>query len=371
VGHEVRVLTTNFHLADSHQPRESEEPDVHRTLRWYWREHSFPHMSLRARLRLERHNQAVLARHFQSFFPDVVSWWAMGGMSMSLVEGVRRSHVPAVGMVHDDWLVYGPKVDGWQRAFGHPAAVAAASDRASGIPTRLRLADAATWAFVSERVQRHAIEEHPALSTGVIAHSGIDPTLFPAAQPREWGWRLLCVGRIDRRKGIATAISALPHLPEASLAVVGGGDTGHLAELRSLADELGVDSRVRFESVTRPELGGVYAQADAVLFPVTWEEPWGLVPLEAMSVGRPVVATGTGGSGEYLRDGENSLIFAPRDDPAALASAVRRLASDRELRDRLREEGFKTASRFTEQGFNDQALAVLEEAVKVRNGAAA
>ena len=55
----------------------------------------------------------------------------------------------------------------------------------------------------------------------------------------------------------------------------------------------------------RAELRDVYAAADVVVFPVQWNEPWGLVPLEAMSVGRPVVASGTGGSAEYLRDGEN------------------------------------------------------------------
>ncbi len=52
------------------------------------------------------------------------------------------------------------------------------------------------------------------------------------------------------------------------------------------------------------------AAADALLFPVQWEEPWGLVPLEAMASGTPVVATGTGGSGEYLRDGDNCLVYA-------------------------------------------------------------
>ena len=51
-----------------------------------------------------------------------------------------------------------------------------------------------------------------------------------------------------------------------------------------------------------------YAAADAVLFPVSWEEPWGLVPLEAMAVGRPVLASRAGGGpAEYLRAGENCL----------------------------------------------------------------
>jgi glycosyltransferase involved in cell wall biosynthesis len=77
-----------------------------------------------------------------------------------------------------------------------------------------------------------------------------------------------------------------------------------------------------------------------------------------MAVGAPVVATGRGGSGEFLRDGENSLIYEPTDDPAALAAAVRRLAGDERLRDRLRKAGFATAARNSEEKFTN---AVLDE----------
>jgi glycosyltransferase involved in cell wall biosynthesis len=99
-----------------------------------------------------------------------------------------------------------------------------------------------------------------------------------------------------------------------------------------------------------------------VLFPVQWEEPWGLVPLEAMAVGRPVVASGTGGSAEYLRHEENALIYAPRDSAEALATAVRRLADDASLRSRLRDGGFPTAARFTERRYNEAIENALAEA---------
>src|SRR4051794_26510423 len=82
-GHSTRVLTTDFRLpaaADAHEVH----ADVHRELRWYWHEHDFPPMGARARLALERHNAAVLRRHLEELRPDVVAWWAMGGMSLSL-----------------------------------------------------------------------------------------------------------------------------------------------------------------------------------------------------------------------------------------------------------------------------------------------
>jgi glycosyltransferase involved in cell wall biosynthesis len=93
-----------------------------------------------------------------------------------------------------------------------------------------------------------------------------------------------------------------------------------------------------------------------------WEEPWGLVPLEAMALGRPVTASGRGGSGEYLRDGENCLLHAP-GDPASLAATVRRLAADEALRARLLEGGLRAARHYTESRFNRAATAAVEAAV--------
>src|SRR6185436_10580247 len=99
----------------------------------------------------------------------------------------------------------------------------------------------------------------------------------------------------------------------------------------------------------RAQLRERYAAADVLLFPVRWKEPWGLVPLESMAVGTPVIATGTGGSGEYLRDGENCLIYHAKDDARALAAAISTLASDDALRARIRSEGFRTASEHGER----------------------
>ena len=95
--------------------------------------------------------------------------------------------------------------------------------------------------------------------------------------------------------------------------------------------------------VTRAELRERYAEADVCLFPTEWPEPFGLVPLEAMACGTPVVATGSGGSGEFLLHGENCLRFPP-GDAAALAAAVRRLADDPDLRRRIVRTGFATAN---------------------------
>jgi glycosyltransferase involved in cell wall biosynthesis len=364
-GHEVRVLTTDFRAEGA---GDEFHPDVHRTLRWYWHDHDFPRRSWRERIALERHNASELDRHLGDFRPDVMNWWAMGGMSLGLVERVARGGQRAVGVVGDEWLSWAPRTDAWQRPFRDRPHLAAAAERLTGLPARLDLSRAALWLFNSEatRSKTRTATGHAFERSG-IAHPGIDDALFRAApERREWRGRLLYLGRMDPRKGIHLAVEALAELPRAELALQGSGDEGYVAELHERAGTLGVADRVRFLSEPRERLPALYADADAVLFPVQWDEPWGLVPLEAMGVGRPVIATGTGGSGEYLRDGRNCLLFEPRDSAAALAAAVRRLADDGELRHRLRAGGLETASHYTEQAYNR----AIKEALEGEAGAA-
>ncbi|MFL5845928.1 MAG: glycosyltransferase [Solirubrobacteraceae bacterium] len=355
-GHEVTVLTTD-HRRDG--VTEDEPAWVHRDLRWWWRDHAFPRFGPRARLRRERHNAAVLAERIEAHRPDVVVWTAMGGMSLSLIEQVRRRGLPAVGLVHDDWLLYGPRVDAWLRMWGGPRGTV--GERWTGIPVRVDFAGAARWLFVSEFLRRKALEG-AALDGArtAVVHSGIDDTLLGAlAPPRPWAGKLLSVGRIDARKGLDTAIRALALLPDARLRVVGEGDDRTLKALRELAAELGVAGRVTFAGFQEgAELAATYAAADAVLFPVIWDEPWGLVPLEAMAQGAPVIATGRGGSAEYLADGDNALLHAAGDHQG-LAAAVGRLAADAALRERLRQAGARTAAAHTASAAN----ARFEEAI--------
>ena len=160
-GHEVRVLTTDLRTGS----REPDDPDVHRELRWYWRDHGFPRLPWRQVVALERHAHAVLARHLGELRPDVVSWWAMGGMPLSLIEDVRRRGLPAVAFVHDDWLDYGPHVDGWLRLFGGRRALAVpAGERLAGVPARVDFPAAASYVFVSEATRRRAGMSVPGMS---------------------------------------------------------------------------------------------------------------------------------------------------------------------------------------------------------------
>ncbi len=355
-GHAVRVLTTDFRrdgAVDS-------DPDVRRELRWYWSDHEWPPTTLRERLRIERHNSTIFEANLREFGPAAIAWMAMGGMSLSLIERGRGRGLGSVAVVCDDWMLYGPERDAWSATFRGPRRLAAApAARLTGVPTRLDLAAAGPALFPSEILRRRALERWRLAQTQVV-HQGVDRETFAPAPVKPWGWRLLYAGRIDPRKGIDAAILALTMLPdEATLTVLGGGDESHLEELRELTRREALDERVQFGVATRQELAREYAAADALLFPVRWLEPWGLVPLEAMAVGTPVVASGRGGSGEYLRDGENCLLFDVDEGAPPLAAAVRRLAGDADLRSMLRERGLETVAGIDPNAFHEAAEEML------------
>jgi glycosyltransferase involved in cell wall biosynthesis len=172
----------------------------------------------------------------------------------------------------------------------------------------------------------------------------------------------LYVGRLDPVKGVDVLIAALAELPDVTLRLVGSGNELYESELRCQARSLDVHERVELVGPVDAELlPSIYADADAVIFPVRWQEPWGLVPLEAMAVGRPVIATSRGGATTYLRDGDNALLMAV-DDPRSLAELVRRLAEDQDLRVKLREGGLRTAAEHSAGRYEQSMVDELERA---------
>jgi len=359
-GQEARVLTTDYRRAEAVG---EDEPGVYRQLGWYWRDHEWPRMTIAQRWALERRNAAVFQRHVGEFRPQAIAWWALGGMSLGLLEQARRQDIPGCVFVLDPWPDYGPRQDLWMHMWSRMRVARGLAARVTGLPTRVDLAAAGRWVFCSESMRSMTLETGLAIDDYTILRPGVD-TAFLTAEPEPeapvWRWRLLYTGRVVRQKGVHTAVEALARLPSrATLRIVGPGDAGYRSELEALAERLGVRDRLELEPAReRHEMFSIYRDADVVLFPVEWAEPWGLVPLEAMALGRPVVATGRGGSGEYLGHERNALLF-PAGDAAALASEVRRLADDAGLRERLVRDGRDTARAHSADQFNRAAAAEL------------
>ena len=276
----------------------------------------------------------------------------MGALSLGLITTTARLGLRMVFVIGDDWLCYGGWADAWLRRFSyHPQR--AAAERLTGLPTTLpALGALGTFCFVSEHT-RHRAEQVLGwrFPRSLVTHPGVDLVEFPPlAQPpeRPWRWRLLWLGRVVEEKGARTAIHALGALPdEATLAIVGPVAPDYRAALEALATAQGVAARIHFAQASRAEVRAHYQAADVTLFTSAIpHEAFGLVPLEAMAAGCPVMSTGVGGSGEYCRDGVNCLRVPP-DNAGALAAAVRRLAAEPDLRCRVVAGGLRTAAELT------------------------
>ena len=169
-----------------------------------------------------------------------------------------------------------------------------------------------------------------------VVPSGVDVDQFspdgPAAERGDRP-RVLCIGRLVPRKGFDTVIRALVGVPEAELIIAGGPAADELAgdpeaaRLTRLAERFGVADRVRLVgAVARPDVPALLRSADLVVC-TPWYEPFGIVPLEAMACGVPVVASAVGGFLDTVVDGATGTLVPPRR-PDRLAAAMRRLLAE-------------------------------------------
>jgi glycosyltransferase involved in cell wall biosynthesis len=157
--------------------------------------------------------------------------------------------------------------------------------------------------------------------------------------------RVLFAGRVVRPKGLAVLIRAAP-LVEAEFVICGDGP--RLDAMRRLARRLGVQQRIRFRGwLGAEQLAQELADASLVALPSLWPEPFGLIGIEALAAGRPVVASATGGIPDWLDHGVTGLHVRP-GDPRALARALDELLADPHRRRAMGSAGRETvATRFS------------------------
>ena len=150
---------------------------------------------------------------------------------------------------------------------------------------------------------------------------------------------VLFVGRLVYRKGLTVLLKALSMLKDLNLTLVIVGEGPLRPGAEALARRLSVDDKVMFlGGIGERELPGIYRSADVVAVPSLYGEAFGIVALEAMATGRPVVASRVGGLSEVVIEGETGVLVPP-GDPVALAGALRALYEDGELRAQMGRRG--------------------------------
>ena len=238
----------------------------------------------------------------------------------------------------------------------------------------LRAADAiiaATPAHISSSEQLSPVRDSARFR---VVPYGFDLSRFSQRPPlagdirRSFGTKFLvfALGRHVYYKGFEFLIRALPDMPDAALAL--GGQGPLTEDLQRIARECGVTDRVRFVGrIPDKDLPAWYHACDAFCLPsVERAEAFGIVQVEAMACGKPVVCCELGNGVTWVnRDDETGLVVPPKD-VAALAAALKRLQRDPVLRARLGEQGRRRAdSEFTSDAVGRATLAVYREVLGI------
>jgi glycogen(starch) synthase len=383
-GHDVWVLTTDAGASKA-APTEQR---VARALRS--RQGTTPSaLGLLREGRRQSHDRRAIDRLLAEARPDAVFVWNVGGVSHRVLTRVMNGPAPAVVYVFGDWplrkfraahdldpwvTVFAPRTEPlWRSA---PRSTLAGLARLCGVSThaeRLRfdhlefgsrfLMDlfhqGGLVAPGSERLIYYGL-------FGDYARAAGEPAVRRNAPARN----LLFVGRLWEAKGIHTIIEALGRLHESgehgfALTIAGPEEhPDYAAALRRRSDELGVASQVAWAgAVPRDALLPLYRRHDAVIFPSVYDEPFGIVQLEAMAAGCAVIGTATGGSAEIVESEANALVFRA-GDAADLARQVARLGAEPTLAQRLREAAKRTVrERFLGERMVNEIEAHLSEIV--------
>lgn len=349
-GHAVEVLTSTYKV---------EEPitqdGIHRRLE--------TEIDLRIRskqcseaelLDMEQHNRKVFRCLCRDFKPEVIFLWNMAWVSISLIHIAQKLSIPYCCYVFDDWTANW-EIDRWYQTHNYPIRRRLDPIRRSAIRLslhlkRLRLPPnfvrMKNFIYSTDFLKQSALKAGKLVGDAAVIHWGINPDSYPYVSTKQQPLRLLFAGQVVKSKGVHTAIEALDilhkkfYLTSATLTIAGAGVfADEEAYFRQLVTTYHLENFVRFTGMlSREELQKTYQEHDILIFPSIWEEPFGITILEGMSSGLAVVGTGTGGSGEIMKDRANALLF-PKRDAVACADRVARLIRENHLYEQMRKQG--------------------------------
>jgi glycosyltransferase involved in cell wall biosynthesis len=376
--HEVLVLTSN-----SRRRGLQADPRV-------WRELPLlgegPRGTLRAPFAARRAVR-VVGRALRHHRPDLVFVWNASHIPRAVLLAARAWGGPLAFSLADPWL--GGFVEGDQ--FLRYLAASAPRGGVRGLWTRaarllnrlpgLRLefetARPASIAWNSEALRRmtpippcvapvlesviHPASRHEALFSSVERSASAIPTVA-------------FVGRIEWEKAPDVACRAIAllrdfHRLDCRLVIVGGGKPAARRELERLVEELAVGDLVEFRGPLPPEeVAGVLASVHALVVPSRWQEPFGIVCLEAALARVPVVASMSGGMPEMFEP-EREALFFPIDDVGACAGAIARTLADRAATEARVRAARVRADAYSLARYREEYDAFVEDAVRAAGSA--
>ncbi len=274
----------------------------------------------------------ALFRAVEDFRPDVIHIHAGGRLACAAVNLARRIGVPCVMSLHGGAAaVPAGELEEMLRPLRRKFPYGALLDRISGMRfDPLERVDAIVC--ISREEERLLKEKYPGRVVRYLPN-GVD--IPPPRVSRPWRGacsdgdllNVLCVSRIDYQKNQLALVEMLAARPSCRVTLVGPVTAQWYA--RKIADrvrELGVEDRFTLVPGLPPgsaELEAAFAAADVFVLPSV-HEPFGIVALEAMARGIPLIASNVGGLPDFVQDGQNGVLFDPAA-PGSLVDAFERL----------------------------------------------
>lgn len=338
IGHDMTVLTSTFGVSG-----EVIQGRVHRKLSIDFHRKA-PFFKVVAK---ESANQRHFLNLCAELQPELVFCWNLANISLSLVCLARDRQIPVSYYMFDNWSA-SCEIDQWhqQSMALHPLQRRALrlfqpQLRVFSPEEPLGLENAI---YASRYLKLVACRAGKGVADAKVLHWGVPAAPAGTRNPGSvQAQQILYVGQIVQLKGVHTVVEAVGILRRSygstALSLTLVGDAGFCPEytqrLRAIIARYDIGELVQFAGKVSPDDLSPYYDSHAVLvFPSTWDEPFGITQLEAMSHGLAVVGSATGGSAEILEDEVNSLVFR-REDPDDCARQIARLLEDEALRQRV------------------------------------
>jgi len=346
-GHDVHVLTTSHGIDDAETAGDLDDDGVRRELGLYVPFGQPARLLRRQRRRTGRRNRRITSEVIEELSPDVIFIWSQLRLTLGSARAAEASGVPVVYTFNDEHISgfaparWGLNPRQFLRAF---------LDRVVFPEITLRGLDLTWTTSISHLVKNNLIRDGVPIPSCRIIYQGIPVERLPAEPtPGFIGRpaRVLYAGQLHKYKGVHTLVEAVSRVAEQrgadalTLSIAGSGPAEYRAQLEQQA--AATAAKVTFlGQVPHGDLPPLYRDHDILVFPSVWQEPFGLTHLEAMASGLPVISTADGGHGEFLEHEKDALVF-PKEDGAALASALSRLLGEPSLAKRLADEGRRVA----------------------------
>ncbi len=353
-GHKMVVLTSNHGVEND--PLYQDRPDIRRRLKLYVPFGQTAQLLRHRRWLIGKYNYQLTREVIAREKPDMIFIWSQLRLTLGPCRAAENSGVPVAYSLNDEHLAgFVPS----QLNFSLQGMARYAADHwvLPGITLQgLKLQNVTC---ISQVLKDNLVAKGVPIPHAKVIYQGVPLELFP--QKQEDGQanakpyvRLLYAGQLLNYKGVHTLLDAVGMMQSFidmrkrrklfRVTLVGDGPDSYKQELMKIAEKRKVSLSL-LEKQPHDELSQFYQKSDIFVFPSIWQEPFGLTHLEAMSSGTPVISTAEGGQKEFLRDGENALIFE-KGRAGQLAHRILKLIDNPGLKSYIVAKARQTVERF-------------------------